>query len=110
SVSQATMTVTGAAFVFSTLPGARAGTRRAFAASLSRNTKRAGVQFALVGPQRASSYTSRSTSTGTRLGSHAECVRAWRNSWSRVSLAILAACAALLVSVIVLASSVLVWC
>src|ERR1019366_2708478 len=103
------MTVTGAAFVFSTLPGERAGSRRAFAASLSRNAKRAGVEFALVGPQRASSYTSRSTSAGTRLGSHAECVRAWRNSWLRVSLANLAGCAALPVSVIVLASSVLVW-
>ena len=42
--------VTGAALVLSTLPGVSAGSSRAFASGVRRNTKRAGQELALVGP------------------------------------------------------------
>ena len=44
------MTVTGACFVLSTLPGVSAGSRRAFASGVRRKTNRAGEVLALVGP------------------------------------------------------------
>jgi hypothetical protein len=44
------ITVTGACFVFSWLPALRAGSRRALPSGVRTNTKRAGEEFALVGP------------------------------------------------------------
>ncbi len=49
------MTLTGADRVFSMLPAASAGVSRAFASGVDRNTKRAGQEFALVGPSLARS-------------------------------------------------------
>src|SRR6266852_3046954 len=74
SVSQAMITVTGAAMVLSTLPGARTGLSIALAPGVVRKTNLAGEPFALVGPRRANSYGLRralatkiiSTSTLTR--------------------------------------------
>lgn len=48
-MSCATMTVTGAVMVFSTLPGASASFSLALASGDFTNTKRAGELFALVG-------------------------------------------------------------
>jgi hypothetical protein len=44
------MAVTGAALVLSTLPGERAGMRRALASGVRTKTMRAGQELALVGP------------------------------------------------------------
>src|ERR1700688_5071573 len=71
--------------VFSTLSGARVGFNRSFASGEVRNTKRAGEEFALVGPIRANSYASRKISTGTGLGSQALWVRAFRKIRSNAS-------------------------
>src|SRR6267143_1637879 len=49
------ITVTGAAMVLSTLPGARTGLRRALAAGVVRKTNLAGEPLALVGPRGANS-------------------------------------------------------
>src|SRR5580692_13042330 len=78
--------VTGAAIVLSTLRGARAGRRRSLAWDVVRNTKRAGVVLALVGPKAASSYRRRSTSEGTGRESQTLWVRASRKIWSIQSL------------------------
>ena len=49
-VSYPMIAVTGAAFVLSTLPEARAGSRRALASGVLRKRMRAGHVLALVGP------------------------------------------------------------
>src|ERR1700730_13637635 len=79
------ITVTGAAMVLSTLPGARTGLRSVLAPGVVRKTNLAGEPLALVGPRRANSYALRKSSTGTGSGSHVEWVRASQNSWSRAS-------------------------
>ncbi len=71
--------------VLSTFPGAKTGLRSALAPGVVRKTNLAGEALALVGPRRANSYALRRSSTGTGSGSHVECVRASRNSWSRAS-------------------------
>ena len=47
--------VTGAVITFATLAAIRCGFKRSFASTVVTNTKRAGEQFALVGPQRIKS-------------------------------------------------------
>ena len=79
------ITVTGAVFVFSTLPGATAGSSRALASGVVMKTNRAGEEFALVGPNAARLYASFSNSIGTGSGRHTQCVRASRNIWSKDS-------------------------
>src|SRR5260370_16657215 len=55
SVSQAMITVTGAAMVLSTLPGASAGLRTALAAGVVRKTNLAREPLALLAPRLANS-------------------------------------------------------
>ncbi|CFN74288.1 Uncharacterised protein [Bordetella pertussis] len=57
-MSWATITVTGAASVFSRLPGDRAGARRCLASALRRKMNRPGCEFIAVGPHFISSYNS----------------------------------------------------
>src|SRR6266566_3922536 len=81
-MSYATITVTGAVIVFSTLSGASAGRSRSLASFDRRNANRAGEEFALVGAHFSRSYSSRSVSSVTGRGCHVEYVRALRKSAS----------------------------
>src|SRR5437867_12545958 len=68
--------------VFSMLPGASEGLSLSLLFAVRMNTKRAGEEFALVGPHFRALYSSRSVSSLTGLSSHALWVRASRNIWS----------------------------
>src|SRR6185295_10281649 len=92
------MAVTGACLVLSTLPGVSAGSRRALASGVRTNTRRAGQVLALVGPIFTMSYSARSWSSDTGVGSQPFWVRAWRNSRSMARSSILSPTKSLLSS------------
>ena len=70
------------AMVFSMLPLDSAGFSFSFASGVRRNRKRAGEQFADVGPIRSTSYSARSSSSVTGWSVNLLWLRASRNSRS----------------------------
>src|SRR5208283_4775434 len=76
------MATTGAAMVFSTLPGDRAGRSRSLASLERRKRTRNGCWFAAVGPILASSSASTSSASGTGRARNALWVRASVKIWA----------------------------
>ena len=74
------MAQTGAFMVLSRLPSESSGFSRSFASRDFTNTKRAGLQLALVGPSFTRSTSSCSSESGMSLSRQALWVRASRNS------------------------------
>src|ERR1700747_341839 len=80
------MTVTGAARIFGALVGAARAASLCLPSALLTQTKRAGQQFAEVGPNFNRSYSSRSCCSVTGCSVHELRVRAVRNNRSRARL------------------------
>src|SRR5690349_12042285 len=80
------MAVTGAVIAFVTLPSARAGFSRSFAAGDLTKTIRNGHMLAEVGPNFVNSYTCCNSASSTGSSRHTLCERARRNmrSWPSV--------------------------
>src|ERR1700733_3341000 len=79
------MTVTGAANIFGELPGEASDASFFFPSALLTHTKRAGQQFAEVGPNFTRSYSSSSCCSVTARSVQPLRVRAVRNNRSRVT-------------------------